>query len=282
MLAAFFFWLFSLKQLVFLQWVLPALILVVFGLTMNATITLVGYTTQIHNRYYGLTPDWENYCKASEWASKNLSKDAVIACRKPSISFIYGNGRRFFGISAIKSYTGNSLLKFWQEKGSNFYLISANALEQKSFPEELFEVLRNSIVAFATNFAFGTDKEVFKFYIMNFPDSLKDRIDKDLNTLQVNHTHNIDSLKVYLNNPKQNIKVIYPDSLLNILKNANVTHVLEASLRRQSSVKNGQLINTVERFMIYVRIKYPKLLTRVIQFGEDDNEPAWIYQVNYK
>ena len=275
MLFAFFYNLFRFKRLLFLEGFLLVIILIVFGLTLKTTITSVNYTRQINSRYYGLTPGWENYCKASEWASKNLSQNAVIACRKPSISFIYGNGRRFYGITQIKSYSENSLLQNWQEKGSHYYLISASSLEQKTFPEDLFNVLRNRIVAF------GTEKEFFKFYIMNFSDSLREKISGDLKSLHINPTNNIDSLKVYLNNPEESIKVIYPDTLLNILKKANVTHVLEARLRRSVSEKDRLVINTVEWFMIYIGIKYPQLLTRVIQIGSNDNEPAWIYKLNY-
>jgi hypothetical protein len=50
------------------------------------------------DKYYGYTQDWQNHLKISEWASENIPEGSVIASRKPSMSFIYGNGRHFFGI----------------------------------------------------------------------------------------------------------------------------------------------------------------------------------------
>ncbi|MDR2234348.1 MAG: hypothetical protein LBE56_14645, partial [Tannerella sp.] len=47
------------------------------------------------NQLYGLTPDWQNFIKASRWAADNLDKNAVIVSRKPSISMIYTGGREF-------------------------------------------------------------------------------------------------------------------------------------------------------------------------------------------
>jgi hypothetical protein len=281
MLLAFFYWLFSFKRMRFLSGILIVLILISFGLTLKTTVGHVNYARNINNRYYGLTPDWENYCRASEWASKNLSQDAVIACRKPTISFIYGNGRRFFGINEVKAYSGKSLLQFWQEKRSHLYLLSSCSLD-KSIPEHLFEVIRNGIVAFGNYPDNTTGHEFFRFFVMNFPDSIEERVVAELRAIQMNPTDNIDSLKIFLNHPKETIRVFYPDTLLNILMKANVTHVLEANLRRTSSMKNGSLINTVERFMRYIGIKYPQFFTMVTQIGADDNEPeAFAINLSY-
>ena len=46
------------------------------------------------NQLYGLTPDWQNFIKGSQWAAQNLERDAVIVSRKPSISKVY-TGRDF-------------------------------------------------------------------------------------------------------------------------------------------------------------------------------------------
>jgi hypothetical protein len=92
---------------------------------------------------------------------------------------------------------------------------------------------------------------------------------------------NVDSLKFRLNDHEAKISVIYPDTLLNILMNAKVTHVLRASLRASPKQKTNLIINTVERFMDFIKYKYPKIVTRIMQIGENDNEPSVLYQLNY-
>ena len=280
MLIALFYNLFSFKRLVFLSGFLPLGIIVLAIIMLGDTFANINIARKITNSYYGLSPDWENYCKASEWAAKNLPDTAVIACRKPSISFIYGKGRRFFGITETMSYPGSSLIQCWQEKGKDFYLIRQHAMEQ-SFPVDLFYTLTRAIVAYGTTIPGVTEKEQFRFYVMNFPPDVKEKIWKDLNGLHINPLHNLDTLRAYLSPPGERIKAIYPDTLLNILLRGHVTHVMEAHLRMNPSVKNGYLINTVERFMAYITVKYPQLLTQVVQIGSNDNEPAEIFQMNY-
>ncbi len=50
--------------------------------------------------YYGYTPDWQNFLRASEWCGKNLPATAYVASRKSPMSFIYGK-RKFFPIYSV-------------------------------------------------------------------------------------------------------------------------------------------------------------------------------------
>ena len=47
--------------------------------------------------YYGFTPDWENFLKISKYCADSLPDDGFVLSRKPSMSFIYGNGKKFIG-----------------------------------------------------------------------------------------------------------------------------------------------------------------------------------------
>jgi hypothetical protein len=63
------------------------------------------------NMLAGLTPDWQNYIKMTQWAAKNIPENEIIACRKPNIAFIYTK-RRFFGIYKVPQNTdADSLLQ---------------------------------------------------------------------------------------------------------------------------------------------------------------------------
>ena len=276
---ALFYFVLGLKQLSTFQWLLPVFVIIIFILTISTTIPRVIAARQVEDRYWGLTPDWKNYCKISEWASANLPQDALVACRKPSISFIYSHGKRFYGIMRLLSYPGDSVLVNWQQKQLHYYLISASSINNNPVSKELYFAFKNSIVGYG----FNNDENTYnvRFYIMDFPDSIKTRTLNELNRSKINATSDFDSLKVILNDPGSRISIIYPDSLLQMLLKAKVTHVLTANLRT-SDQKTASTNMTVERFMSYIEFKYPGIRTKIMQVGSDDDEPASIYKLNYE
>jgi len=73
------------------------------------------------------------------------------------------------------------------------------------------------------------------------------------------------------------------DSLLTRLKERNVTHVIMASLRKNPAVKNGQTINTIQRYLYWMTRKYPNLLELQHQIGKDaKDEPAYLFRIKYE
>jgi hypothetical protein len=102
-----------------------------------------------------------------------------------------------------------------------------------------------------------------------------------VNSAGFNFISSAGSFKSLLNDGKV-VKLYYPDSLLLQLRNAGVTHILTANLRRNSTQKDGMIINTVERYMAFIQEKYPMIFTKVSQVGEDDNEPATIVRIEYE
>lgn len=53
------------------------------------------------DKYYGYTPDWQNFLKCSEWCADNLPKESLVASRKAPMSFVYGNGKKFFPVYSV-------------------------------------------------------------------------------------------------------------------------------------------------------------------------------------
>ena len=47
-------------------------------------------------------------------------------------------------------------------------------------------------------------------------------------------------------------------------------------------MKDGLIINTVERYMAFIQEKYPQVFSKVSQIGDDDNEPATIFKIEYE
>lgn len=139
------------------------------------------------DKLYGYTTDWRNFFLLSEWCSNNLPDTALVASRKASMSFVYGNGKKFF--------------------------------------------------------------PVYKVYAL-------------------------DPATGYSN----------PDSVLLYFKRQKVTHVLIASLRRDPSKADGNVINTLHRMVEPFAKKYPEKITLVHQIPTPDQaqvEPAYLYKINY-
>ncbi len=68
------------------------------------------------NPLYGYTTDWINYINMVQWASENLPETSKVACRKPSIAFIYSNGTAHHGIFRINSQDPDELLAKLRDK----------------------------------------------------------------------------------------------------------------------------------------------------------------------
>lgn len=129
------------------------------------------------DKFAGYTDDWKNYLKLSEYCADSLPKDAFVACRKAPMSFVYGKGKKFYGV-----YRGNE-----------------------------------------------------------YADA---------------------------------------DSLINELKKAKVTHILMAKLRINPKSSQAGTINTLERFINPIAVKYPEVFEFVKQEGTD--EEAILYKFNFK
>jgi hypothetical protein len=149
-------------------------------------------------------------------------------------------------------------------------MISDSSIKTSPVSRELYYAFKKSVVAFGINNE-GEQHKV-KFYIMDFPDSIRFKTLAELNRSKIMATDDFGSLKKILDEPGSRISVIYPDSLLRMLYQAGVTHVLTANLHSYM---------TVERMMSYIEFKYPNIKTRTMQIGSEDNEPACIYKLNY-
>ena len=53
------------------------------------------------DKYYGYTPDWQNFLKCSEWCGDSLPKNTLVASRKAPMSFVYGKGKKFFPVYSV-------------------------------------------------------------------------------------------------------------------------------------------------------------------------------------
>ena len=274
MIFALFYYSSKIKRFSLLQISIPVLALLIFFQSLAATAVAVKANMEISGIYGGLTPDWKNYLKASELAAENLPKDAIIACRKPSISFVYGKGRNFYGIMQLPNYNSDVFIKNWEKDESAFMLFNYADFTGKHLPPDLYKTLKENMQAmlFVGDTVYFADK---------VNDSLKEPFAAQLRLAGFNYISSVNEFKSKLADGKV-LKLYYPDSLLNQLQSAGVTHILTANLRRNNTQKDGMIINTVERYMAFIQEKYPQIFTKVSQVGDDNNEPATLVEINYK
>lgn len=257
-----------------LQVVIPVLAILIFFQSFAVTAGAVKANQEISGRYGGLTPDWKNYLKASEWAATYLPKDAIIACRKPSISFVYGQGRNFYGIMQLPTYSTDIFIKNWLKDESSYMLFNYKDFYGKQLTPQLYSMLKENMLAmlFVGDTVFFADK---------VNDNIRDAFTEQVKSAGLNYISSVSTMRSFINEGKV-IKLYYPDSLLNQLQNSGVTHILIANLRRNSTRKDGLIINTVERYMAFIQEKYPLIFTKVSQVGDDENEPATIFKIEYE
>jgi hypothetical protein len=70
-----------------------------------------------------------------------------------------------------------------------------------------------------------------------------------------------------------------PDSLMALLNDRDVTHIIAASLRKNPRVNSGQVINTIRRYMRFITQKYSKTFILLQKTGKE--EPAYLFEIDY-
>lgn len=136
----------KLKSFKFIQGLLPILFIILFFTNLQVTVKKVKANDEYlkqniaGNHFYGMTPDWVNFIKMSQWAAKNVPEDVMIASRKPSISFIYAK-RKFYGIYRINTQDPDELLQ--ELKKNNVRYVIMGSL--RKYPNQKTEYTINTI-----------------------------------------------------------------------------------------------------------------------------------------
>jgi hypothetical protein len=224
------------------------------------------------NLYYGFSPDWQNFLRMSEWVSKNIPKDQMVASRKPSMSYIYGKGRDFYPLYRFPTNPPEEFIHAIEKRTGTLTVIPNTAINP-AWPGELQYSIKRSNVACVTE-----GNEVYGVYEFTPPAS--EFIQKALATYNV-PTITTDSLIKRIRVSTMNCFAVSPDSLIQTLKKNKVNYAIVASLRANPRMNTGNVINTMQRYLYFVEQKYPGIIKLVHQIGADNEEPAWLYQVNY-
>ena len=241
-------------------------VIISFG-TLSDTSETAKKTGKLKNEYSGLTPDWLHYAQASAWSAKNLPEEALVACRKPSISSIYAHGKKFYGIYRVSSSDFDAFFDRWKADSLNFAVIPVEGMSDQTYNMMLGRIEARLLLG--ENYYLAVkNQELIQRLSSNF---------EDLKIVSSPH-----KFSPVVEQAGSQTAIFYPDSLLAPMRRANVTHILAANLRLNPNVKDGQIINTVERVAIFIREKYPTIFHKLVQTGAPDDEPAEISQINWE
>ncbi len=268
------------KGLRFMQLILLLLLIVILFKTLGYTAEKIKQNKKVlaknlaGNLYYGFTPDWINFLKMSEWVGKNIPDSIKVASRKPSMSFIYSKGKEFYPIYRFPMDNADSLISRLQLNHDNLCLISNSEFRKGKMPVPLQINYRRTSLAFI-----GQANE--SYGVFEVKNSYKEAFYNTLNHYNISYFNDIDSFFIKIRANKTPYFGVSPDTLINKLKENNVGYVIMASLRVNPKMKTNRTINTIKRYLYYIELKYPGTFSLVHQVGKQNDEPAYLYKINY-
>jgi hypothetical protein len=266
------------KGFAFLAIILPFFLVFVFFRTFGNSVEKMKVNKKIlaknlsGNLYYGFTPDWQNYLMMSKWVGENIPDTVVVASRKPSMSYIYSNGRDFYGIYRFPSNEPGELVNGLKSRIGEM-LVIPNTEFDKNFPAAVKISFKRAAVAYVAE-----GSTIYGLYDMKEPigPALK-KASADFNVPSFSTDSILNRVKV----SNQHCFAVSPDSLINALKKKDVSYIIVASLRANPNMNTGNIINNIQRYLYFVEQKYPGILTMIHQVGDNNGEPAWLYKLNY-
>jgi hypothetical protein len=258
-----------------LTWIYPVLLAVLLaGTGVHLKVKVDGNLPVLQqniagNDLYGLTPDWENFIKMSRWADKNLDKNAVVASRKPSISYVY-TGRNFAAIYNVPQASTDDVVKqSREEREQNIVLV----IELK--PENVYTALMpfTEYAITGRGKTFSIDgKDIASALVYKIPKSeFHNEITDALNTNGVTYTLDYDTfLKQYIEDASHSYQIISPDMLLKAIRDANIKYLLLPQLRIYTPQNTGRYINTIHQYIRYIQLKYPNSFRIIHTIGKEE------------
>lgn len=217
----------------------------------------------------GYTPDWQSFIRMSEYAAENVPQEVEIASRKAGISFIYG-GRKFVGITRIPFLPIDSVAEANEKiliQAQQFDKVLRLGVKRKTL---------DLLVFGEPNKGSGLKSEQF-YYALSVPAGSRAALTADLDSLGVQYWEGLESLT---NNFKETY-IISPDDLVDRLQKDNVHYVILASLRRNPNQRSEFTINTIQRYLYYIQMKYPSALEQLHTIGQESLEPAYLFRVRF-
>jgi hypothetical protein len=109
------------------------------------------------DKYYGYTEDWVNYSRMGDWCAENLPEGSLVACRKPTISFITSGKQMWYGVYVVESEDAD----FWLNKFKTGKVTHILVADLRAIPHK------------KTNRLISTMHKVGSFILKQYPQKLK-------------------------------------------------------------------------------------------------------------
>ncbi|MCZ2442934.1 MAG: hypothetical protein LC101_04055 [Flavobacteriales bacterium] len=221
---------------------------------------------------FGLTPDVKNYVLISRYAGKAVPADKKIAARKPSISFIHG-GREFYGIYAIPYVDETEALS----SDKSYCIVDMgqwNMVRDMSFRALFLPHIKtvfqgNLVPDKPSNYKSG-------YYYIFFEFAPNDSLEAVMKQSGIVLTQDVNEFLSHYNEKYFAVSTQLKDELIA----ADISYVITSNLRLNPKKKTNMTINTVERYLSFIEVKYPGCLKMVKEEGRD--EKAALYELNLK
>ncbi|MDF2435971.1 MAG: hypothetical protein K0Q95_347 [Bacteroidota bacterium] len=98
--------------------------------------------------YYGYTPDWENFLKMSKYCADSLPDSAGVLSRKPNMSFIYGNGKKFIGQYWVTTTNADSVQMEWKAKKVEYIILPNIRMNPKKNNGRVINTIHRMLIPF--------------------------------------------------------------------------------------------------------------------------------------
>lgn len=272
--------LFKLKKLKFFQFILPIFCVILFFINFKTTSEHASQNMPVlrknmsGNITYGFTPDWVNYIKMSKWVEKNIPDSLVVAARKATVSTIYANGRYFFGVYKFPVSNADTAILNLQKHNAKVCIIAINEWQNKNISNpEMLQVMSHNVgmIPFKNSlsiiYEYTSADSIILFGI--------------LKKYNISYQNDIAAFHKTLKESKEEYSLVDADYIMNYLKSNKVRYLILASLRRNPHENTGYIIDTMHRFLYFLQFKYPNAFKQVHQIGNDDEEPAVLWELNY-
>ncbi len=268
------------KKVRWLQPVIVGFLLIMFFRLFGLSVTKAkaNNETLMRNlrgdKYYGYTPDWVNFFKMSAWAAENVPEESNIASRKPSMSFIYGDGRYFHPLYRLPTMPADTAIRRLEKNPGEPVILNEREIRARNLPRQLEYSMKREVEAFIASG--DTMYSVYFFSDRTLPIYLS-----NLQQYNLDYETDLDVLRDKISaSGKPGIAVV-PDTLVNLLLRNNVDYIIRGSLRLNPTQKTNRVINTVHRYMYYMEQKYAGIFSQVNQIGGNEDEPAYLFRIHW-
>lgn len=102
------------------------------------------------DKYFGYTPDWQNFLKCSAWCADSLPKTSLVASRKAPMSFVYGNGKKFFPIYSVikrdsltEQSNPDSALAFFKKNNVTHIILASLRIDPNKNTGQIINTVHN-------------------------------------------------------------------------------------------------------------------------------------------